>query len=296
MAFWRALVRGRAFTLVELLVVIAIIAVLIGLLVPAVQKVREAAARSACQNNLKQMSLATVHMADTYNGKLPPGIGWFPRDMAEGGAYGGVFFHILPYIEQDNLFKATATTWGSGPGAFHFYYNWTYAPKQPLPNYICPSDPTNGEGLAGAGGTATASYGYNHQALLASWDDRPRYPVFFQDGTSNTILFAEKYALPGTDPAAHDWGGNVWFDWAPRFASEVTGPASKFLVQPSKAYCDAALPRNCQKLAMTPHAGGIQVGLADGSVRTVAPSVSATTWWYALTPQGGESLPSDWNS
>src|SRR5215467_8980402 len=106
----------RGFTIIELLVVIAIIAILIGLLLPAVQKVREAAARAKCQNNLKQICLATINCTDTHGGKMPPGIGGYdpivnwnwalneaPGMAVGGGGFGSTFFHILPYIEQDQV-------------------------------------------------------------------------------------------------------------------------------------------------------------------------------------------------
>ena len=100
--------RRDAFTLIELLVVIAIIAILVGLLLPAVQKVREAAARAQCQNNLKQIGLATVNCMDSNQGAIPPGMGAYPgydRNVP-GGAYGSRFMFILPYMEQDPLYKS----------------------------------------------------------------------------------------------------------------------------------------------------------------------------------------------
>ena len=135
----------RGFTLIELLVVIAIIAILIGLLVPAVQSVREAANRIKCANNLKQLGLAAHHFHDA-NQHLPPGIGYYPP---AGGAFGTYHFHLLPYLEQDNLYRAALGTVAfpapDGPRTVYYPGNNTVY-SRPVSVFLCPSDPSVGPG------------------------------------------------------------------------------------------------------------------------------------------------------
>jgi hypothetical protein len=278
-----------------LIVVIGIVGVLISLLLPAVQTIRESANRASCSNNLKQLGLASHHCHDLY-GKLPPGLGFFPGPSA----YGNAFFHLLPFLEQDNLYAASSGFAGN---------NDVFS--EPIKTFVCPSDPsvradgrvTNNQGkIWGAG-----SYAGNVQVFAIVWpngelrdtEGKTRL-TDITDGTSNTILFAEKYARCTKYPFME--GGNFWAYWVtgntvqplhPGFAISWTeysiGPGSKFQTRP-RPYMGDCDPT----LASTPHLVGMQVCLADCSVRTISSGVSDTTWWAACTPRGGEVLGSDW--
>jgi prepilin-type N-terminal cleavage/methylation domain-containing protein len=301
----------RGFTLIELLVVIAIIAALIGLLLPAVQRVREAANRMKCGNNLRQLGLAAHHFHDVHE-HLPPSMGYTP--LVTNGVWGHHFFHLLPYLEQGNLYERALGSVPLTTGPITIYWpgnNSVYS--QPVPTLLCPSDPS-----VGPGGVVTVngiswgacSYAGNSQvsAPIPHDPQGKRRLLTITDGTSNTILYAEKYARCTSTRLALD-GGNLWaycasgvFDLPPPMEPPyklyhpgfgggpyTIGPGSRFQIRPTPflGNCD---PRR----ASTAHPGGMTVCLADGSVRTVAASMSGTTWWAAVTPSGGEVLGADW--
>ena len=297
--------KNRAgFTLIELLVVIGIIGVLLGLLLPAVQKVRESAARAQCMKNLKELGLGMHNYHDSLGG-FPPGIGFPTGSSGGGGLYGTGLFHLLPYIEQDNLYLKAQE--GPGPpGSNPAIFGNSIKPFQ------CPADPSIENRLYQGNPWGASSYAGNVQVFcqteaitfrVLNLYRRARIAADFGDGTSSTILFAEKYARCTKPSQRLDEGGNFWaysetgsdakplhpgfaFTWT----SYSVGPQSKFQVQPSPflGNCDPTL-------TSTPHSSGMQVGLADGSARILKRNISESTWWAACTPANGDMLGSDWN-
>jgi prepilin-type N-terminal cleavage/methylation domain-containing protein len=311
--------RRCGFTLIELLVVIAIIAILIALLVPAVQKVRESADRTTCSNNAHQWGLAS-HACQATHKSLPPAIGKF------AGSTGSAAYHLLPFMEQEPLWMKGL---GTGPWSNSIY-------SQPIPSFICPSDPSAQAQTITSSGTTWGVSCYAFNSLVFSKengisyanppaangrtpdpDGRTRIPENIPDGTSNTILIAERYAQ--CTNSSWTTGGSYWaycalptpslpapmaapvqplypgfqITYFAVFAGGTTsiGPNSLFQVQPFP-YAGSCDPMR----ASSSHATGMNICVADGSVRFLSRSISANTWWFGCTPMGNESMPSDWSN
>jgi prepilin-type N-terminal cleavage/methylation domain-containing protein len=270
----------RGFTLIELLVVIAIIAILIGLLLPAVQKVRAAAARAQSQNNLKQIGIGANNAAGSYNGAMPPGYGVYPAGAAT--SY-GFYTHILPYIEQQNIYTAimASTTAASTTTT--------------IKTYVAPADVSNGN--PSPGGKGLASYAVNAglnvagqvlfgNAASATVGNMPNLNnTFTFKGTSNTVGYYE-YPAGGTLAAATNHCG-VWY---------VTASPPNW-----NAYAVATAPQSQNTLqtgvpgaATAFTTGSAMVGLIDGSVKACSTTMLGTTWQWGCNPGTTLAPPSDW--
>ncbi len=310
-----------AFTLIELLVATAIIAILIGLLLPAVQKVREAAARMKCQNNLKQLGLA-MHNHENTLGVFPQGRNGYPRVVSAPA-------RLLAYVEQENLQKLIDPDGTLAVGGQN-----DAAGKNRVGLLVCPSDQQNGQVPGSAyfgtnyvacnGTGVTFDAGGNITGYLKIADGNgvfaqiPTRIADITDGLSNTVAFSESLlgnaspvSGPPTDPQtmrlvvlevaggndttpADCDGGNG--TWNPRRGEQwINGHYGNTLYNhyyppnpAGKWDCGNASHNKGLAAARSNHSGGVNVLLADGSVRFVSNSVATTTWRGLATRNGGE--------
>ncbi|MDY3557532.1 DUF1559 domain-containing protein [Gemmata sp. JC673] len=307
--------RKSGFTLLELLVAIAIIAVLIALLLPAVQRVRDTAVKMRSTNNLRQMQMALHNFASTNSDRVPALNG----DPSGPNPNKNVHGAILPFVEEGALYQKV---YHSQPGQTDLFVRI----------FLSPGDPSFDPTFARSGPT---SYAANAWAFRMGYTLTASYP----DGTSNTIAFGEHYSYCGrtTGNESHFiwWqhsAGNQFrrpsfADHGPLFMTSppgydvtegdvypitrgnppVSGPAflpigpvrndtppgtvlppitTPFQTRPALEDCHGMIPQ-------TPHRSGMLTALMDGSVRTLAPGIAPATFWGAVTPSAGEIL-ADW--
>jgi prepilin-type N-terminal cleavage/methylation domain-containing protein len=303
--------RGRAgFTLIELLVVIAIIAVLIGLLLPAIQKVREAANRTKCQNNVKQIGLA-IHSYASGNGDQLP-----PLSTYRDGVEFGWMIAILPQIEETDLYRTATSPTAPLPSGSSPIWSWDHlytgsqrVRQTPVRTYVCPSDTsTKADGFSVNFPTdwCASSYGLNYQ-LCGSVNNgtigggtpqsyTSKWTIgSVPDGLSKIVMLAERYGACGSYGTLWSYPGPLWCNgceyYSPQFA--YTGPGSanwNSLPQIGVKVADCDWSRS-----QSMHTSGVVVGLGDGSVRMVSATVGQPTWQALIVPDDGSAnIGQDW--
>ncbi len=303
--------RRSGFTLIELLVVIAIIAILIGLLLPAVQKVREAAARMSCSNKQKQIALALHNYHDT-NGQFPAGQ---PQGYYFGGWYGvpGLKDYnranwagdILPYVEQTAISNQLQALLTANNG---YTISAPFAPVI-ISTFACPSDPKApkvsefGQGfhtsfvVCHGSGYATPSSDPRGLALDGTFYGISKVKITdITDGSSNTVMVSE--LLQSSDVGQHDVRGRMWntihagttFSTIYPPNSTVGDNVQGYCVPIPGAPCGSQSVGNNFALARSKHTGGVNVARGDASVRFVTNSITPNAWLWMGSRSGGEVI------
>jgi prepilin-type N-terminal cleavage/methylation domain-containing protein/prepilin-type processing-associated H-X9-DG protein len=305
--------RRAAFTLIELLVVIAIIAILIGLLVPAVQQVRESANRASCENTLKQWGVA-MHAYHDARKALPEGNRDNPRRVW--------VVLVWPYVEESNMYAQFDQTvhFYQPPNTYTSTFNGIYA--KPAPLYYCPSDRPGAMWQGDIYWRARGNYVINWGNMADPYDpadpsqspslgfapfgytdfanrDKPRTTrlIDIRDGTSTTMLMSE--VIQALNDNDYDIRGDMLNDDRPcTMFMTINTPNSGTDVSP---YCNGALytwnppctstgSGHAQQAARSKHPGGVNVLFADGSVRFVQNSIALATWRAVGTMNGREPV------
>jgi len=323
--------RVRAFTLIELLVVIAIIAVLIGLLIPAVQKVREQAQTTYCKNNLKQMGLGFHHHHDVLGAFPSGGLAWSTDRVMVGTQPAGYTtqswgwaYQILPYIEQENLWLTPKGTLPSdataGPTgdilisstAIQTYmcpslrgptiYPYSQAGWSPTQGKRAMADYTGNGGSWGSWGGFTTSQNSLDGPIVPSLSGSGmavRLETLTVKGTSNILLVGEKYLGKANKTSAcnddQGWTDGWDNDTVCFGRADPGGGTSTSTSPPSPPIPDGTLtPGSCGLNFGGPHSSGLQALLCDGSVRSVSYSVDKNAWLIFCQATGGGVL--DWST
>jgi prepilin-type N-terminal cleavage/methylation domain-containing protein len=315
--------RRAGFTLIELLVVIAIIAILIGLLVPAVQKVREAASRAQCSNNMKQMALAVHGFHDTRK-IVPPSrcaSGGFQQLQVPPNAYQGWGQWLLPFIEQENVWKIydTKLHWGHNNNRKAIQtqiaiFNCPSTPQQPR---VQPTFTVNQGAKYTIVGAASSDYAVLRAVETSLWtsfpgsvdtyNDASRWGGFsynsgsntrvmrfasITDGLSNTLAYVEDAGRPnrylsGFKQIPGTWSGSAWADEASEYGLHGCVPSQTNDIRPGTRAVNCT--NNGEPYGF--HTAGLNVSLFDGSVRFISETIPIRVFARLVTAQASELLP-----